>query len=316
MRGNAGSGPRDGQFSQGSPGPGLAEAVVVLSLFALVALCVLVTYSRIAPHELYRVSHSGLAGGASRVLVFLNFPTALMAIAVLALVTDRLGPRWPAFLALVLCLVIFVPGVVDEGDLDAKWINVLPALGVAIVLALTIWAARDGIGGAGSPAGDRVRIVVAAALTLLALPWIFAELGVYIGDVPGLGSIFRSKQIFEGHPSVHLGEHHGLQGLLLVVTALLLSRELPRMHPTRLRTSLAAYLSLMIPYGIGNMANDAWLEQVVKRGWTDWAIPGVLRPSLTWMWGLIILAAAAIFLTLDRGAPREEDRLTDQRSGG
>jgi len=88
------------------------------------------------------------------------------------------------------------------------------------------------------------------------------------------------------------------------------------MHPTPLRTSLAAYLSLMIPYGIGNMANDAWLEQVVKRGWTDWAIPGVLRPSLTWMWGLIILAAAAIFLTLDRGAPREEDRLTDQRSGG
>ena len=112
-----------------------------------------------------------------------------------------------------------------------------------------------------------------------------------------LGSIFRSKELFEGHPSVHLGEHHGLQGLLLVVTALLLSRELPRMRATRLRTGLAAYLSLMIPYGIGNMANDAWLEQVVKRGWTDWRIPGMLRPELTWIWGVTILAAATIYLT-------------------
>ena len=97
--------------------------------------------------------------------------------------------------------------------------------------------------------------------------------------------------------TVHLGEHHGLQGLLLVVTALLLSRELPRMRPTRMRVALAAYLSLMIPYGVANMANDAWLEQVVKRGWTDWAIPGVIRPGLTWMWGLIVLVGAAIFFT-------------------
>ncbi|HMI99671.1 MAG TPA: hypothetical protein VK488_07565 [Gaiellaceae bacterium] len=271
---------------------------MVWGLYAVVALCVLVTYSRVAPDELYHVSHGGLAGGLGRVLVFINFPTALAAIAVLALVTDRLGLRWPAGVALVLCLVIFVPGVVDQGDLDAKWINVLPALGVTIVLTLTILAVRaGGTGGAGSPNGDRIRIVLASVLALLALPWIFAEVGVYVSDVPGLASIFRSKQVFEGHPSVHLGEHHGLQGLLLIVTALLLSRELPRMHPTRLRTGLAAYLSLMIPYGIGNMANDAWTEQVVKRGWTSWAIPDMLRPSLSWIWGVTILAAAAIYLT-------------------
>jgi len=298
MRGNAGSGPRESQFTRGSLGPGLAEALVVWGLYAVVALCVLVTYSRVAPDELYHVSHGGLAGGLGRVLVFINFPTALAAIAVLALVTDRLGLRWPAGVALVLCLVIFVPGVVDQGDLDAKWINVLPALGVTIVLTLTILAVRaGGTGGAGSPNGDRIRIVLASVLALLALPWIFAEVGVYVSDVPGLASIFRSKQVFEGHPSVHLGEHHGLQGLLLIVTALLLSRELPRMHPTRLRTGLAAYLSLMIPYGIGNMANDAWTEQVVKRGWTSWAIPDMLRPSLSWIWGVTILAAAAIYLT-------------------
>lgn len=300
MRGNAGVGPRDGQFSQRSPSPGLAEALVAWALYAVVALCVLVTYSRLAPEELYNVSHDGLAGGASRMLVFLNFPTALMAIAVLALVTDRLGPRWPAILALLLCLMIVVPGVVDEEDLDAKWINVLPALGVGIVLAMTIWAARAGIGGSGSPAGDRARIVVAALLAFAALPWIFAEVGVYIGDIPGLSSIFRSKQVFEGHPAVHLGEHHGLQGFLLVVTALLLSRELPRMRTAWLRTGLAAYLSLMIPYGIGNMANDGWLEQIVKRGWTSWEFPDMIRPGLTWIWGVTILVAAAIYLSCFR----------------
>ena len=36
----------------------------------------------------------------------------------------------------------------------------------------------------------------------------------------------------------------------------------------------------MAVYGIANIANDAWFEQVVKRGWTDWAIPNVLRPDL------------------------------------
>lgn len=298
MRGNAGSGPRESQFSQGSQGPGLTEALVVWGLVAVVGLCVLLTYSLVAPDELYNVSHGELAGGAGRVLVFVNFPAALMAIAVLALVTDRLGIGWPSLLPLGLCLVILAPGVVDQDDLDAKWINVLPALGIAIVLAMTIIAVRaGGVGGAGSPHGDRVRIAVAAALAFLALPWIFAEVGLYIGDVPGLASIFRSKQVFEGHASVHLGEHHGFQGLLLVVTALLLSRELPRMSPTRLRTGLAVYLSVMIPYGVANMANDGWNEQIVERGWTSWTVPDMLRPSLTWAWGVMILAAVAVYFS-------------------
>jgi hypothetical protein len=314
MRGNAGSGPRESQFSQGSQDPGLAEALVVWGLVAVVGLSVLLTYSLVDPDGLYNVSHDGLAGGASRLLVFLNFPVALMAIAVLALVTDRLGTRWPSLVALALCLVILVPGVVDQDDLDAQWINILPALGVAIVLALTIVAVRAaGVGGAGSPDGDRARIAVAAVLAFLALPWIFAELGLYIGDVPGLASIFRSKQIFEGHASVHLGEHHGFQGFLLVLTALLLSRELPRMNPTRLRTALAVYLAVMIPYGIANMANDGWNEQIVERGWASWQVPDMLRPGLNWAWGFVILVAAAIYFALDRGVLREEDRPVDSK---
>jgi hypothetical protein len=294
---NAGTGPRDGQSSQGSAGPGLGEAYVLWALFGLVALCVLVTYSRIEPHELYHVSRSGLGGGLSRVLVLLNFPTALMAIAVLALVAERRRLGWWALVPLALCAVIVVPGVVDEGDLDARWINVVPALGVAIVLVLTL---RTAIGPPGDPRGDRLRIIVAVVLGLFALPWIFAELGFYIP-----GPVFLAHEQYQGHATVHLGEHHGFEGYLLVLTALLLSRQLPRM---RRPTLLAAYLSLMIPYGVGNMLNDGWNEQIVKRGWTGWKVPSVLQPGVTWMWGLVIVAGAAIFFTAFQ--PRRDQAAT------
>jgi hypothetical protein len=279
---NAGSGPRDGQFSQGSAGPGLAEAYVVWALLGAWALIDLITYSRIDPSDLYHVSRGELAGGLGRALVFLNFPAALAAIAIIVLVADGTGWGWLHGLAVALCAVIVVPGVVDEGDLDARWINVAPALGVAIAFLLTL---RAGRGGWGDPRGDPIRIGFAIALGVLALPWMFALAGFYF---PG------SHVVYQGEPRVHLGEHHGLEGYLLVLTALLLSRQLPRM---RRPTPLAVYLSLMIAYGIGNMANDAWYEQLVKRGWLDWRIPSVLQPSLTWMWGVVIAVGAAIFFT-------------------
>ena len=294
---NAGAGPRDGQFSQGSAGPGLAEAYVVWFMLGAWAVIDLITYSRIAPDELYHVSNGGLGGGLGRALVFLNFPAALAAIALVLLVADRTAWKWPHALSIVLCAVIVVPGVVDENDLDAKWINVVPAVGVAIALVLTL---RAGRGGWGEPRGDPIRIAVAIVLAILALPWMFSLAGFYF---PG------SDVIYHDEARVHLGEHHGLEGYLLVLTALLLSRELPRM---RHATPLAAYLSLMIAYGVGNMANDAWYEQVVKRGWTDWRIPSVLQPNVTWMWGLVILVGAAIFFTALQ--PRRDHAATHRPS--
>ena len=252
------------------------------ALLAVWAVIDLVTYSRVDPHDLYHVSRGGLAGGLSRALVFLNFPAALAAIAIVVLVADRAGWSWPHALAVALCAVIVVPGVIDEADLDAKWINAVPALGVAIALVLTL---RAGRGGWGETRGDPIRLAVAIVLGILALPWMFSLVGVYFSG---------SHVIYQGEPRVHLGEHHGLEGYLLVVTALLLSRQLPRMGRP---IPLAAYLSLMIAYGVGNMANDGWYEQVVKRGWLNWRIPGVLQPSLTWMWGLVIVAGAMIFFT-------------------
>src|SRR4029453_4172190 len=283
---NAGDGPRSVKSSQGSGAPGLREAYALWALYGLVALIVVVTYSRIEPDLLYHVSQEGLRGGLSRVLVMLNFPTALMAIAVLALVAERRHMAWWPIWPLALCGMIVIPGVVDENDLDSRWINVAPAIGVAIVLVLTL---RTGIGVQGDARGDRLRIAVAVVLGIFALPWLFAEVGFYVP-----GPIFLAHEQHQGHASAPLRAHHGFEGCLLVLTAPLLSRQLPNMrHPT----ALAAYLSLMIPYGIGNMLNDGWNEQIVKRGWTDWKIPGVLQPSLSWMWGLVIVAGAAIFFT-------------------
>jgi len=60
----------------------------------------------------------------------------------------------------------------------------------------------------------------------------------------------------------------------------------------------------MFCYGMGNIANDVWLEQVVKRNWTTWEIPNVLEPRITVAWAVIVVAAAAIWtvaMLRDRG---------------
>lgn len=312
MRGNAGSGPRERQFSRGTPGPGLAEGLVVLGLYGLWTIFVLITYSRVPAYKMYHVSQSGLHGGLSRALVFLGYPTALAAVAVLAVALDRIlasgkHRRIAIGLALVafgLAATILVPGVINEADLDAKASNALAAGGVVLIAAIAIWAARTAgpRGMAPRRAGDRVRLLLFGVLLAVALPWVFAEMGIFLGDIPPFGHIYESEQIWtspqgETLPAVHLGHHHGMGGMLIVVSALLLSRELPRMRATALRTTLAVYLSLAIAYGIGNIVNDAWYEQLVKRGWTDWAVPSVIRPGFTWMWGLVVVTGVAIFFT-------------------
>jgi len=301
---NAGSGPRDGQFSQGSDGPGLAEVFAVWALCGVIALSILVTYSRIPHEKLYHVSGDGLSGGLSRVLVFVNWPGALIAIAVLGIVVERARRPILATTALVLCLVIFIPGVIEEPDLDAKWVNVLPAVGVALVLVLSVSAARsEGLGGWGSARGDLLRIAAFTVLALVSLPWFFAETGFYIP-----GRVFLASEVYEDLAAVHLGEHHGFVGLQVIAAMLLLSRELPRLRADWRRTALAAWMSGLIAYGLGNIANDAWGEQVVKRGWTDWGLPSVVRPSVNWFWLVVLAVGAAIFVLTRRYLLDAKDR--------
>jgi hypothetical protein len=278
------------------------EIAAVWLLFAVVAVEILVTYSRIPAYELYHVTGSGLSGGASRVLVFSNFPTALVAIVVLALLADRMSSRVVTVLALVgvaLCSAVFWPGVVDQADLDAKPVNAIAAVGVLSALVLTAVTWRRGAAWSRRPArpGDRIRVVGAACALAVGLPWIAAELGFYLTGIPGLDHVFKTgRYLPPPHPpAVHHGHHHGMDGVLLLLTAALLSRVVPSVGRSWLRRAVGAYLALMAAYAVGNIANDAWGEQVVKRGWTTWHVPNVLRPGLTIAWGVIVLAAAALY---------------------
>jgi hypothetical protein len=75
---------------------------------------------------------------------------------------------------------------------------------------------------------------------------------------------------------------------MLALTALGFSRLLrPRV--------LDAYLALMLAYGVGNLVNDDWLEQVVKRGWTSHEVPSLLTPAANWGWAAVIVGAVIIW---------------------
>jgi hypothetical protein len=271
------------------------EVTLVWVLLLLDAVVILVTYSRLPASELYHVSGSGLDGGLSRALVDSNFPAALVAIAILLVLLDRLGRlRVLAVAGIVLCLPVFWPGVVDEGNLDARPVNAIAAFGLLVALALS---ARLALGGwSPSRRGDPLRVVVAVGAALVSLPWLAAELGLFLDRVPLLASLFETGRyrVRGGEVAVHHGHHHGLDGLLLVLTALLLSRIGPSVRARWLRVVLGAYLALMTVYGLGNMANDFWTEQIWKRGWTDWQFPDLLQPAVSVGWGLIVLGAAVL----------------------
>ena len=164
--------------------------------------------------------------------------------------------------------------------------NALCAAGVLIALLLTALALRDGSRWSPRQRGDSARIGVGVVALFLALPWLAAELGFFLDGVPLLGRLFQTGR-YSQHvalPGVHHGHHHGIDGVLLLLAALLLSRAVPSLRHRALRVATGLYLALMAVYGIANAANDFWSEQVVKRGWTEWAIPNVLNPKASIAW--------------------------------
>ena len=98
--------------------------------------------------------------------------------------------------------------------------------------------------------------------------------------------------------AVHLGHHHGLDGALLVLTALLLSRV--SIDGRVLRIVLFSYLGAMFAYGAVNCVQDAWNEQLVKRGWTDSSIPSAILPSAKPIWLVVVALAVATAVVLLR----------------
>lgn len=298
----------------------LWEVGLVWLLFGLAAVAVFETYWRLPPGELWKVTGSGFEGGASRAFVFLSFSAAVAAPPVLAIVVDRLDDRRATvagIVAFLVCATVAIPGVQTPSHLDAKWSNLPAVVGVLLSVALTVWATRRGRDehAQTSRAGDRARLVLGAVVLFASTPYIAAELGFFLDGVPVLGWIFQTGKIAPepgagyAHATVHHGHHHGLDGFLLAIGVLLLSRLIGTIRRPLLRKATAAYLSLMLVYGLTNMANDLWIEQVVKRRWTAWQIPDVLEPSASAPWAAMLVAAAVFYVVLFRpkGAPASPD---------
>ena len=285
--------------------PGRRVVVEVWLLVALDLLLALITYSRLPADELYNVSGSGVEGGLSRALVEANFPAALIAIAVLLAVAPE--PRWLAIVAGLLCLVVAVPKVIDQNNLDAKPVNAIAAVGVLLALVLSLRADVP----AARPAG-LARIALAVALTLICAEWIAAALGFYLDEVPLLGRILQTGRPIttEGlaHPAVHHGIHHGWQGLLLILAVLMLTR-LP------LRRGVTPMVALLVAYGLGNIVNDGFEEQIVERGWAHSDFPSVLQPAANWGWAAVLAVAVVIWAVWLRRTPDREVRNRGGRRG-
>ena len=210
----------DGRLSGGTlPGAGRGapgELIVVWTMFLVVAVEIVVTYSRLPASDLYHVSGTGLGAGWGRLLVWLNYPLAVVALPATLLVVDRFAGRTVravGAVAILMSAVVFWPGVVEQSDLDAKAINVVPATGTLIAVGLTVaLLARSGVSRAPrlfAMRGDVLRLGIVVVLPLLAVPWLLADLGFSLDGVPVLGSIWqtgelRSQPGVEGlHPAVH-----------------------------------------------------------------------------------------------------------------
>ena len=227
-------------------------------------------------------------------LVELNFPDSIIAIPLALLVLDVLGPRKSvvALTAVVIaaCLVTALPGVVDRDDLDAKAVNAIPAVGVAITIVLLVRAwPRLGWTRVRLP-GDLLRIVIAVVVGVAAIPYSFAELGFYAPDPVRADEPTPGENI----ASVHLGSHEGMDGALLALAALLLTRLTPWFAGRRLAAVTSTILALYLAYGVANLVQDDWLEQVVKRGWTDHRISSFVAPQLSIRWGVVIVVGVAL----------------------
>ena len=239
-----------------------AERRAVWALHGAVAGMIVWTHSRTPPRRLY---HSR-RGGLSRAAVFAGYPTAVAAVATL----PHARRRGIALLALPLCATVAVPGVIDERDLNARWVNAPALAGLALAIAAGERPSQRTEG------GDRRRALAALPLVCLTPPWLLAGLGLQTRGM---------RQPTAGEPGVdrvHVGHHEGLDGVLLTLYALLLSRRSSGAWHRRL-------LALTFAYGAAVAAQDAWYEQVVKPGHARRRLPEVSRPAASPAWaGLLV----------------------------
>jgi hypothetical protein len=95
--------------------------------------------------------------------------------------------------------------------------------------------------------------------------------------------------------TVHLGNHEGIDGILLAATAFGLRRPLRRMRATAVRRLMGAYLALIATYGMAIAADDFWTEQLQKRGMVEHGLPYVLKPGPRPAWAALLAVAVLVY---------------------
>ena len=198
---------------------------------------------------------------------------------------DRAGARgdgdlprrawWLAGPAIALCATM--PLFVSQSHLNARWQNLVPGIGVALALGLGVAAIRRA-GTSLQPRlpGDPVRLILAAVVLVLSLPWIAAELGFHL---PGISSWGRALP--NGGRAPRGGGAPRRAPRMAWLADATLRAFLSRVQAAgRLRISLLVGTAALAAYGAVNATQDFWQEQLVKRGTVDWAIPSALYPGL------------------------------------
>lgn len=287
--------------------PGLGEAVAVWAMFGLDAMA-------IALGDGWRGDLEGGAarrGGRQRRLgPFVGHPMAPAAVPLGLLAAARLadGPTTERVAGRAMALAVgaglAAGGWALLGDPE-RVVGAAAAGVVAASLGLTVGAvAGRGLGGvAPATPGDVARLGLGGGLALVALPWLLADLCRYADDLPFLRRIYVARRLPTGGggTAVHLGHHHGLDGALLVWTGLALSRQVGAVRPGRLRDGLAMSIGFCGVYGFARAVEDAWYEQVVKRGRTDVRLARLVvdgRPVSGWGWAAVVAAGLGVGATI------------------
>jgi hypothetical protein len=122
--------------------------------------------------------------------------------------------------------------------------------------------------------GKKLRFLLIIVATFFALPWLFAISGGYISEVPILNAIFLARQPFEGYPSVHLGQHHGFDGYVIVVLILVAVATAPLITNKYLNAIFGIVACVFLYMNLYRFVEDFVDEQIYKRG------VGFLLPNL------------------------------------
>lgn len=116
---------------------------------------------------------------------------------------------------------------------------------------------------------NAIRISIFVVITFFSLPWIFAIVGIFISDIPGLSIIFLGRQAYKGFPSVHVGEHHGWDAYLYGVMAIVGSKAFDSKYYVNNRVSRSFLAGGCVFFGLYAFFagfEDGLNEQLLKRG--------------------------------------------------